>query len=692
MKKDDLLIELLCEELPPGVQVPAVEALAKGLESAFKEARLAFDGRRVFSTPRRLAVLFSGAAEKGEDISEKKRGPRIEAAFKDGQPTQAALGFAKGAGIPVEKLGRVKSDQGEFLEALIHRKGKTMNEVMGEALPDVLKNMPFPKVMRWGESAGPFSRPLRGLVLLHGKTVIPYTLFGVISGNQTKGPRTSGSRVLGFSHAKDYEAVLEQAGIIPDQEKRADLLAQAFDKAAAAIKGGRLRKDEELLATVTHDVENAFVLTGTFEARFLELPQEVIVTAMKEHQKYFAVEDSVGKLLPAFVAATGLPKSGKLVVSGHERVLRARLEDAKFYMTEDLKTTMEQKAAKLDQVVFIRDWGTMKDRTARLVRLAKALGGNAAAVGIAELCKADLVTQMIKDGKEFTKLQGAIGRLYAQRQGITGPIAEGIEQHYWPRFPGDGLPKTNEACLVALAEKADHIAAGFITGKIPTGSTDPFGLRRHAIGILNILRAKPEVRVGIGTLMAGALKGYTEQFPGKVDLGLSSKMSSFVLERLAQALKDDGLTADALQAVQASGEQDPRAFENKAKAITAWRGKPEAEKRLTALLRALRILNSDGAKADLGSSPNEAALSAASEKGFLAALAAIRDSFSSHVAAKRYAEAFAALEPLVGPIDAFFTEVMVMDKDPVIRRNRLALCSKVRELTIQLGDLTKLSG
>lgn len=710
-KNQDLLVEILCEELPPGVQTKASADLASSLISKLDEARLVHGEPEIFSTPRRLAVVVRKVAARADQMRTVRRGPRVEAAFRDGQPTPAALGFAKSAGLTLEKIGRISTDKGTFLEARILEKGLALAEAMGIWLSEGLAKIRFPKVMAWDDGQGMFSRPVRGIMMVYGSQVLVPKAgtvpFGLRVRAETRGPRYLGSKPLFIRKASNYAKTLAQAGIVADPQIRRRDVETAVLKAVGKIRGARLREDNDLLDTVTRDVEGVCVLLGNFDKEFLELPEEVIVTAMKEHQKYFAVETSTGKLLPYFLAAIALESPDDQVRRGHEKVLRARLEDARFYMAEDLKTSMDEKMVRLKEIVFVEGLGSLADRVDRLVSVVEWLSKKVFssststqaqnAVKIARWAKADLVTEMIKDGKEFTKLQGTIGRIYAKKQGAEDIVARGIEDHYRPRYPGDALPKDLESCVVALADKADHMTAGFLSGKSPTGSADPYGLRRHAMGILVLIRqCLPNHSIRLRDLFRVARAGYAQVESAakddELDKGdeLEKRISDFVSERLAIQLREEGISHDSLDAVRAAAEDDPVQFEAKAKALESWRSRPESLGPRTALLRVLRILSKNTHPPEVAV---DSSLFAEKAEGRLqSALEKVSPQVAQALGKLDYPRAWKALELLRKPIDEYFDKVMVIAKDVRVKENRLALLQWIQNMAHPLGDLTKLKG
>ncbi|HNW94230.1 MAG TPA: glycine--tRNA ligase subunit beta, partial [bacterium] len=494
-----LLIELGCEELPAGVAKPAVEALREKVLALLREHRLEYGTAQVFHAPRRLALLVDGVSAAGTAVTVEKTGPSVKAAYApDGKPTKAAEGFARGAGVTVDRLFTVKTDKGEYLAAKVELPAVTLPALLAEKLPELLATLPFPKNMRWNATKFSFSRPLRWLVVLHDTAVLPVQVAGLTAGRESRGHRQHSAGTVTIARAADYCAALRPLFVIPDAAERRALI-EAGAKAAAPA-GGTVALDAKLLDEVADLVEYPFPFRADFDARYLAIPTPVLVGAMKKHQRYFPVYDAAdrAKLLPCFIGVAngdGAQYDLAMVREGNNRVLRARFEDAEFFYKTDTAKPLADYGHELDRIMYEKTLGSIGDRVRRIDALVTELVkcGEFPALtaqqahSVARLCKADLATKMVF---EFTELQGVIGSEYAAREKYDGPVARGIAQHYWPTGPECAVPAEVPGALVALADKFDAIAGGFATGKEPTGSADPYALRRAALGIVRIL-ARP---------------------------------------------------------------------------------------------------------------------------------------------------------------------------------------------------------
>jgi len=492
-----LLLEIGTEEMPARFMLPALEQLRDLVAKTLTELRLQHGQIRTMGTPRRLVAIVSEVAETQTPIVREIRGPAKHIAFDpQGNPTKAAEGFARSQGVSVQDLIVKATEKGEFVFAVKREEGQPALEVLSEALPQIIRSLSFPKTMRWEGKRARFGRPIRWIVALLGEDVIPFEIAGVRSDRVTYGRRFTGGQSIGkritLQNADDYEKALEDAHVIVDHERRRELVKLQVQEAAQSVGGVAVMPDE-LVDEVTFLVEEPVALVGHFDERYLELPSEVLVTVMQHHQRYFPVlrKDDQSKLLPHFVfVSNGMPKEPDLVRQGNERVVTARFEDARFYFAEDRKHRLDEFAQKLSDIVFIEDLGTMADKVERLKRLATNLYGSLSPTLLraAELCKADLATRLVN---EFTELQGVIGRVYASLDGEPTEIAEAIEDHYKPLPPDFEMPRNEIGFWLAVADRIDTLCACFDRNLIPTGSHDPFGLRRAATTLLMLLRNAP---------------------------------------------------------------------------------------------------------------------------------------------------------------------------------------------------------
>ncbi|MFH0810287.1 MAG: glycine--tRNA ligase subunit beta [Pseudomonadota bacterium] len=490
----ELLFEIGCEEIPAGYILPALEALARQVESALGEARLSFGETRTFGTPRRLALAVAAVAERQSDQEVKRLGPPKGAAFdSEGRPTKAALGFAKGQGVAMEDLTIEATPKGEYVCARRHEKGRPAAEVLPEILLKLVPALPFPKSMRWGAGRLRFARPIHWLLATLGGQPLTFELDGIVSGGVTYGHRFVSPGPIEPRGAEDYLARLEAAKVIAEPARRREMCRRAVLDAAREA-GGAPISDDALLEQVTNLVEFPVAVCGRFDDEFLQIPREVVVTAMREHQRYFAVTDAGGALLPAFVSVVNTPASDmSLIRAGNERVLRARLADARFFYREDCKRPLHARLDTLRKVVFHSGLGTSFEKVKRLEELAGLLadrlypGHKQAARRAALLSKCDLVTEMVG---EFPTLQGTMGGIYARGSGETEEVAQAIAEHYLPKGAQEEVPKTEAGVVVSLADKLDNICGVFGLGLVPTGTADPYALRRQCLAVITLCWAK----------------------------------------------------------------------------------------------------------------------------------------------------------------------------------------------------------
>ncbi len=491
-----LLLEIGTEEIPAGYIDPALEAMSALLARRLADARIEHGRISTCGTPRRLSAFVEDVAERQKPLASEIIGPPRSIAFdREGRPTMAAVKFAEKAGVPVDRLGVTSGPKGDYLCATKREAGAATSTLLKTILPEVILAIPFPKSMRWAELAISFARPIQSILALFGATAVVFQVGSVRSGRMTFGHRFMHPRKIKISKPSDYVAALRQAFVVVDIAERKRMITEGIERAAAGVDGKVLR-DDELLDIVTHLVEYPAVSVGRFSEDFLELPAEVLITAMREHQKYFAVIDDSGKLLPSFIPVNNTPaKSMAVLVKGHERVLRARLEDARFFYRGDKQTPLDEQVEKLKKVLFQAQLGSIHDKVVRIGQLGRflvdSLGGDPAlsrnVERAARLCKADLVSQMVG---EFPKLQGVMGRVYAQVQGEPEAVAKAIEEHYRPVHSGGVLPETIAGSILAIADKMDTICGCFRAGLIPSGAADPYALRRQGIGVIQIMRRR----------------------------------------------------------------------------------------------------------------------------------------------------------------------------------------------------------
>ncbi len=690
------LLEIGVEEVPAGYIPPALEQLRADTEQLLGELRLLAPGARVRSlgTPRRLVVEASGVHERQEDREVVSLGPAKRAAFDAaGNATKAAAGFARSRGVAVEALETVATEKGEYVAARVLEKGETSAALLAARLPALIASLRFPKSMRWEAGGASFTRPVRWILALLGETSLRVRFADVESGRTTRGHRFLAPGPFEVRSPAEFESVLRRAHVVVDPDERRRSIEAAL-AAAAREAGGRLVPDPNLLDEVTFLVETPGALAGRFDARYLNLPREIVETAMKQHQRYFSVEDAEGRLAPRFLSVVNVPGDDAarlaMVRAGNERVLAARLEDAEFYWEEDQKTPLRAKVPLLDRVVWQEKLGTMGEKARRIERAAARMAQRLSLEvedtvrKAAPLLKADLVTEMIQDGKEFTKLQGFIGREYAKRSGEPTEVSEAIFEHYLPRFAGDDLPKTPAGAILSVADKLDTIVGCFGIGLVPTGSQDPFALRRLARGVLRILREK-NWDADAGELAWISLAEYGDKIPAEKRGSIDSAVRPFLDDRLKNHLVEEGLAYDSIDAALAVS-QKPSEVEERARAIDAFRGGPDFERLAIGYKRVANILK--GIEKTGGVDPKRFA--EAPEGALHEALVRASSDIARPLAERRYRDVMESLLGLRGVIDTFFDKVLVMAEDPKIRANRLALLGEVRDLFLRFADLSRI--
>lgn len=679
-----LLLEIGTEEVPAHVMPGILSQLKENAAKTFEELRIEYKNIKTLGTPRRSALLVEGLAEQQADLSKENRGPAVNIAFDaDGNPTKAAQGFARGQGVKPEEL--VTKDG--YVYAMVHEKGGQTVDLLGETLKGLVDGLNFPNNMHWADLDYKFIRPLRWLVALYGQDVIDFEVANVKSGRTSRGHRFLSEGDFEIANAEDYVEACRKASIIVDQNERCEMIRQQIAEVAAA-NGGQAEVNEDLLEEVLYLVEYPTALCGKFDEKYLALPAEAVITPMRDHQRYFPVLKD-GQLLPLFITIrNGGKEHLETVQHGNERVLRARLEDAQFFFDEDRKKTLEQHGEKLKTVVFQDGLGTIYDKALRLEVLAgyiaDAIGANEQdkkdAVRAAKLAKADLVTGMVT---EFTELQGVMGREYALLDGETKAVAQAIDEHYMPRFAGDSQPASVAGRIVSLADKIDTIVGTFSRGLIPTGSQDPFALRRQALGIVNMLK-EAQYHISLSHLVAKAMELLKIADAGQ-QAKLQNDVADFMKLRLKNVLADAGIRYDVVDAVFVTVDDIYGVF-LRAQAVNE-AVKQDMEKNIQAFVRTGNIAR----KAEDVQAAVEADLLAEQvEKDLCKAYEAAAAKVEKEIAAQDYAGAIATLSQLAAPIDAFFDGVMVMDKDEKIKNNRLGLLKLVDNLVCQVADFSKI--
>ena len=679
-----LLLEIGTEEVPAHVMPGILSQLKENAAKTFEELRIEYKNIKTLGTPRRSALLVEGLAEQQADLSKENRGPAVNIAFDaDGNPTKAAQGFARGQGVKPEEL--VTKDG--YVYAMVHEKGGQTVDLLGDTLKGLVDGLNFPNNMHWADLDYKFIRPLRWLVALYGQDVIDFEVANVKSGRTSRGHRFLSEGDFEIANAEDYVEACRKASIIVDQNERCEMIRQQIAEVAAA-NGGQAEVNEDLLEEVLYLVEYPTALCGKFDEKYLALPAEAVITPMRDHQRYFPVLKD-GKLLPLFITIrNGGKEHLETVQHGNERVLRARLEDAQFFFDEDRKKTLEQHGEKLKTVVFQDGLGTIYDKALRLEVLAgyiaDAIGANEQdkkdAVRAAKLAKADLVTGMVT---EFTELQGVMGREYALLDGETKAVAQAIDEHYMPRFAGDSQPASVAGRIVSLADKIDTIVGTFSRGLIPTGSQDPFALRRQALGIVNMLK-EAQYHISLSQLVAKAMELLKIADAGQ-QAKLQNDVADFMKLRLKNVLADAGIRYDVVDAVFVTVDDIYGVF-LRAQAVNE-AVKQDMEKNIQAFVRTGNIARK---AEDVQAAVEADILAEQVEKDLYKAYEVAASKVEKEVAAQDYAGAIATLSQLAAPIDAFFDGVMVMDKDEKIKNNRLGLLKLVDNLVCQVADFSKI--
>ncbi|WP_114192866.1 glycine--tRNA ligase subunit beta [Edaphovirga cremea] len=688
MTQQTFLVEIGTEELPPKALRSLAESFAANVTAELDSAGLEHGDVTWFASPRRLALKVANLRAAQADREVEKRGPAIAQAFDaEGKPTKAAEGWARGCGITVDQADRLTSDKGEWLVYRAHVKGENAQTLLPAMIASSLARLPIPKLMRWGDSDTQFVRPVHTITLLLGSESIPATILGIESGRRIRGHRFMGEQEFTIDNADQYpQILLERGKVIADYELRKSKIKQDAELAAQQI-GGKADLSESLLEEVTSLVEWPVVLTARFEEKFLAVPAEALVYTMKGDQKYFPVYDADGKLLPHFIFVTNIDsKDPQQIISGNEKVVRPRLADAEFFFNTDRKKRLEDNLPRLETVLFQKQLGTLRDKTDRIQALsgwvARQIGADvnhATRAGL--LSKCDLMTNMVF---EFTDTQGVMGMHYARHDGEAEDVAVALNEQYQPRFAGDVLPSSLVACSLAIADKMDTLAGIFGIGQHPKGDKDPFALRRAALGVLRIVVEK-NFNLDLQTLTEEAVRLYGDKL---TNAKVVDEVIEFMLGRFRTWYQDEGHSVDTIQAVLARRPTRPADFDARVKAVTHFRTLDEAATLAAANKRVSNIL----AKSTdvLYDHVHASVLKEPAELKLATHLVVLRDKLEPLFAAGQYREALVQLATLREPVDAFFDQVMVMADDEAVRINRLTLLSKLRELFLQVADISVL--
>jgi glycyl-tRNA synthetase beta chain len=681
-----LLFEIGVEELPSRFINSSLNQLETSTKKLLGENRISFGSLKTYATPRRLTLIIEGIADRQSDLEEELKGPAKKIAFdSDNNPTKPLQGFMKSKGVELNDLYFKTVGKDEYVHAKIRKEGKDTEEVLETMLPEVIKSINFPKAMRWGGKNLRFARPIRWIVSLYNDKMLNFELEGIKSSNITKGHRFLGKKEFEVNSLEDYLTKLDENYVIIDHVRRAEIIKNQCIDIAKSL-GGELVFDEELLEEVNYLVEYPTAFYGEFDVDYLKLPKEVIITPMKQHQRYFPVEKD-GQLLPNFIAVrNGDSYAIENVKKGNERVLEARLADALFFYKEDTKKSLESYTEKLKSVVFQAKLGTIYDKTVRIENLSKDILNELGykedisnTSRAAKLCKADLVTSMVF---EFTELQGVMGREYSKLSNENTNVSEAIFEHYLPRFAGDILPQTNSGIVLSIADKLDSIAGFFAIGIQPTGSQDPYALRRQALGIINILMDK-NISVSLSSLINYTLNNY--EFLNINKEKVSDEIIEFFKDRIKNMFKDLGIRYDVVDAVLSADIDDISDMYIRAQQLNNWLNKDELVEMLTAFNRVATLAQ----KAE-DSNINETLLKEVSEIELYNKFISVRTNVLEYISNKNYSKALDEFATLKQPVDNVFDSVMIMDKDEEIKNNRLALLRQIYDTMLTICDLSKI--
>lgn len=697
-----LLFEIGCEEIPARLLPKAAGELKGILEKHFETGRLSTGPLSMAAAPRRLAAMCEGVLLRQADERTEVLGPPKAVAFDNvGQPTRAAESFAEKQGIPISNLYTTMTPRGEYLAARLVRKGKTAEEILRDVLPKAIRELSFPRSMYWtGKRGARFIRPVRWIVALLDGQVVPFEFEDVSSGDTTEGHRFLGRSKIRVSGPKDYLSKLRRNFVVVDASERRKKIEREI-RSLAAEGRWRVHEDRELLELVTYLNEYPAVIRGDFSARHLELPSEVIVTVMRDHQKYFAVENRQGEIQPHFLAVINLDKDrAGLVRRGHEKVLGARLADAEFFWRSDQKCRLADYGDKLAHVTFESRLGSYGDKTERVREMARKVARNwfdsgvhgadvGAADRAAQLAKCDLVTEMVR---EFTELQGIMGGLYARVQGEDEDVAWGIYDHYKPAGTEDSIPRNLTGCALSIADKLDSLVACFAVGIVPSGSSDPFALRRAASGVIQILLEK-NLPMSLSASISAAAQGLAVHPPKiEVPLEVERRALEFIAERAKYLLREKyGFAYDEVNAAMAAGADDLVDVRSRVMALQAIRHSRNFEPLAMAFRRIRKILEKAGADGKRAGNVDTSLLRTEAERLLHGEARQLAERAGKHKRAGEYREALEAISGLRPTVDRFFDDVLVMDKDDAIRKNRLALLAGLLKEFSTIADFSEMA-
>ncbi|MGA2316019.1 MAG: glycine--tRNA ligase subunit beta [Thermodesulfobacteriota bacterium] len=685
----ELLLEIGTEEIPAGFIPQALMDLESLAKKELEASRIDFNGIKTLGTPRRLVLVIESVSEKQRDEETKKIGPSKQSAFDaKGNPTKAAIGFAKSQSVPVESLTMIQTEKGEYVCAVKKESGRVTSEILSTLLPKWILSIPFQKSMRWADVPIRFARPIHWILALFGGEVVSFEVGNIRSGNMTYGHRFMNPGPISVKDFQSYLQKTREASVIVDPVERKKRVEDEMIREGAKVSG-RVLKDEELLDEVNFLVEYPVALCGTFDNKFLSLPREILIHSMKEHQRYFPVVDDHGILLPYFVCISNIhPKSREVVVKGNEKVLRARLSDAAFFFEDDLKISLEKRVEQLKKVVFQAKLGTSYEKVMRFKQLALWMTERIdpklreAVERTSHLCKADLVTGMVG---EFPKLQGIVGKEYARLSGEKPEVAEAIYEHYLPGFAGDRLPSGPIGDIVSIADKMDTIVGCFGVGLVPTGTADPFGLRRQALGIIRIILEKK-----YSISLTGLIEESEKQLKGKMERPVEKvkeEVLDFFRVRYQNFLLDKEYPFDVTDAVLSISFDELLDVQGRIDALKRAKEWKDFESIVIAFKRAMNILKGSPPQREI----NPSLFAESAEKNLYQSFLKAKERIDLHLNKRDYPSILLEMTQMKKPIDEFFEGVMVMVEEEAIRNNRLALLDGIGKLFLGIADFSKLT-
>lgn len=687
---NNFLLELGTEEIPAGYIEPALEAMRTKILAKLDDGRIGHGEAKIYGTPRRLAVEVADVADSQESLSTEVLGPPESVGFKDGKPTVAAEKFAEKVGLPLDAIGVKETKKGKYLCADVSEEGGPSEAVIAGFLPDVIKSVPFPKTMKWKDYSLLFARPVHTVIALLGSSVVSFEMECVKSGNTTSGHRFMHSEPVTVGNPGEYVEKMRAAHVMVDLDERGKAVESEVAKTASDL-GGRVLPDPELVEINKNLIENPVIVAGKFDEKYLAVPDEVLITAMREHQKYFAVIDDSGKLMPHFISVNNtLAKDLDLVATGHERVLLARLADAEFFYNADLKISFDERVEKLKGVLFQAKLGTMHEKIARVGDMAEFISDAAGqdaefrknAARAAWLCKADLVSHVVG---EFPKLQGVMGRIYAAVANEPGDVPRAIEEHYRPTYSGAPLPETLTGSVVSIADKIDSICGCFSVGLLPTGASDPYALRRQGIGIIQIM-----LKNNFSFSLKSIIEKSASMFQGNA-AEVTDQVYTFLKNRITHLLAEEKFSKDVIAAVaEVSADNVPDVW-NRVRALELLKKEPDFESLAVTFKRVVNIIRKSAGTDDIADALDEGLFDHESESALFSAYSEIQEKVAAKLGESRFDSALSEIVTLRKPVDDFFDGVLVMADDKNVRGNRLALLKLISDLFGRFADFSRIS-